>query len=88
MAEAVIANVGSPAKHNKNNCDLSAPECSNCVLLVEKLNRALEEIKSTRLIINLLRQESAENFYEDSRINEETNAPSNTNAIAYLKGRA
>ena len=76
----------SPGKYNKNNCDLSAPECSNCVLLVEKLNSALEEIKSTRLIINFLRQESAENFYEDNRINEATNSPSNMNAIAYSNG--
>ena len=40
-------------KHN-----LSVSECLHCVVLEEKLHVALEEVKSTKLIIELLKSDS------------------------------
>ena len=72
-----------PIGYTQNNCDFSAPECSNCVSLVKQLDSALEEIESAKFIINLLQKESTENSGKDNRFSDATNSSSNTSASVY-----
>jgi hypothetical protein len=69
--------------YDQNKCDLSVPECLNCVLLEKQPCSVLEEVESAKLIIKLLQKENDEDFPHDDRISEAINSSSDMSAIVY-----
>jgi hypothetical protein len=59
MATAMSTSVASPGKYNQNNCD--------CVSLVNQQHCALQNIESSKFVINLLQKESAEDCCREDR---------------------
>jgi hypothetical protein len=58
MAAVVNTDETSSKIFDLRKCDLNVSECLHCVVLEEKLRIALEEVKSTKLIIDLLKSDS------------------------------
>ena len=58
MAAAVNIDETSCEIVDLRKCNLRVSECVHCVVLEEKLLIALEEVESTKLIIELLKRDS------------------------------
>ena len=78
MATSQSMNVASPGKYHQNDCDLSASECPKCVLILKRLHSALEEIESSKLIIELLQQENTDNLNETNGTSKTTYPPNSS----------
>jgi hypothetical protein len=72
--------------YNQSKRDVNDYECSNCVLLETQLSSALEELKSTKLIINLLQEELGKASPRGDRNSVTINPPEDKSAKMYSKG--
>jgi hypothetical protein len=79
MAAVVNRQDTSSEIFDQDKCHLRASNCQHCVILAEKLRTALEEIESTKLIIELLGSDNSKHPPLDDR---NVNPPSNVNDIS------
>ena len=63
--------------------NLSVSECLHCVVLEEKLRVALEEVKSTKLIIELLKSYSGKYTPPQNRVDKPHSDVSDINGTAH-----
>jgi len=83
MAAIVSLQDISSEMFDREKCNLCASNCQNCVILAERLRTALEEIESTKLIIELLGSDSVGDGGKHSPLDDgHVNPPSNVNDIS------
>jgi hypothetical protein len=83
MAAIVSLQDISSEMFDREKCNLCASNCQHCVILAERLRTALEEIESTKLIIELLGSDSVGDGGKHSPLDDgHVNPPSNVNDIS------